>query len=195
MHILVVIAHPNPDSITHSIALAFADGAATRGHSAELLDLHAEGFDPRWQAEDMAQFEGGASPEDVLREQARIDRADAVAMVFPLYWYGMPALMKGWVDRVWSYGWAYDQTADHNLSLQKPRTGLFLIPAGGNPKNWEPHGLAPAMETIWKEGIMGFLGFQDKQVHFLNGSRGSDARRAGLVTRAFEIGASLDAEA
>lgn len=191
MHVLTVISHPNPASFTHAIAEAFIAGAQEAGHTAEIADLHAEDFDPRWTTPDFDQFEGGASPPDVLAEQARIDRCDAVCLVFPLYWYGMPAMMKGWADRVWSYGWAYDQIVDPNLSMQRARTGVFLVPAGGNPNNWTPYGFTEAMNTLWSQGLMGYFGLSDKRIHLLNGSEGSEARRAGLLDRARVSGRTI----
>lgn len=189
MRVLVVIDHPNPGSFTHAIAERFGAGAEAAGHLVEVADLHAEGFSPVWSMAD--QDQGATPPEDILPEQARIERCDALCLVFPVYWYGMPAMMKGWVDRVWTYGWAYDQVGDPNASLLKDRIGVMLIPAGGNPANWEPYGFEPAMRTAFETGIMGYFGLTDKRVHFLNGSEGSEPRRDALLQRAFEVGRTL----
>ena len=75
------------------------DGAIAAGHTVELADLHAEGFDPRWTMADITADDGGPIPADVAREQARIGRADAICLVFPLFGWGMPSTIKGWVDR------------------------------------------------------------------------------------------------
>lgn len=191
MHVLTVVDHPNPKSLTHALADRFDAGARDAGHTVERADLHAEGFDPRWRLDDLAQFEGGAVPAEIRAEQERIERCDAVCLAFPLFWFGMPAMMKGWVDRVWTYGWAYDQVGDPTLSLQRSRIGVLLVPAGGNPNHWEPHGLRPAMETIWRTGTMGYFGLSDQRVHILAGSEGSDARRAGLLNEAYDAGRAL----
>ncbi len=79
-------------------------------------------------------------PPDIAREQARIARADAICIVFPLFWWGMPSMIKGWVDRVWTWGWAYDQLDDPELSLQKPRSGVLPIPAGARSEEIEAEG-------------------------------------------------------
>jgi len=193
MHVLTVLSHPDPASLSHAVAKRFKEGAETSGHTTELADLHAEGFDPRWTMGDLAQNEGLPMPDDVLREQVRIDRCDAICLVFPLFWFGMPAMMKGWLDRVWSFGWAYDQVTiyDASASLQRPRTGLLLVPAGANPEHWEPHGLETAMDTIWQTGTLGFLGITDKRIEFLGGSTGSAERRAGLLERAYQEGVKI----
>ncbi|MEM9277785.1 MAG: NAD(P)H-dependent oxidoreductase [Pseudomonadota bacterium] len=194
MHVLTVLDHPDQTSLSHAVAKRFMEGVQDAGHSAELADLHAEGFDPRWSLADLAQFEDRPMPPDVLAEQARIERCDAFCLVFPLFWYGMPAMMKGWLDRVWSWGWAYNQVMvyDASASLQKPRTGVMLIPAGANPENWEPYGIDTAMNTIWNTGTMGFLGVTDKRIHFLNGSTGSRERRVGLLEKAYQVGRQID---
>jgi len=191
MHILTVIDHPNPNSLTHAIAARFEDGAQAAGHSAERADLHAEGFDPRWQAADAAQFDNGTVTPDIRAQQERIERCDALCLIFPLYWYGMPAMTKGWIDRVWSWGWAYDEITDPPRSLLKPRKGVLLVPAAANPANWEEEGFGPSMKAIWGEGTLSFFGLQKPDIHFLTGSEGSPERRAALLERAYQAGAAL----
>ena len=122
MHVLTILDHPSSASFSAAVAHRFMEGAETAGHSVELADLHAEGFDPRWSMADIDRDDSTTTPTDVKGEQERIERADAICLVFPLYWWGMPSMTKGWVDRVWSWGWAYDQLADPDKSLQRPRT-------------------------------------------------------------------------
>ena len=111
MHALVVVANPDPRSLTHAVARRIAAGVAEGGpaNSSEIADLSTEGFDPRFTANDLAVHLELARPtRDVLAEQARIDRADALVLVYPVYWWSMPGLLKGWIDRVFTRGWAYD---------------------------------------------------------------------------------------
>lgn len=192
MHVLVVLSHPDKNSFSHAIARHFMNGVEEAGHTSELADLHAEDFDPRWSLADLAQDEGLPTPADIVREQTRIDKCDAVCMVFPLFWFGMPAMLKGWIDRVWSWGWAYDQLDNHNKSLQKDRTAVMLIPAGANPESWQPYAeIEKSMLNIWQTGTLGYFGFADKHIHFLNGSTGSKKRRELLLEKAFEAGLEL----
>jgi len=178
---------PNPQARTQAWGARVAEGAAAGGHATATADLNAEGFDPRWTLADA----DGPLPRDVLAEQARIDRCTALCLVFPLFWFGMPAMMKGWMDRVWTYGWAYDAVDDPHASLQPDRIGVLLIPAGGNPKSWAPHGFEPAMRTQLQTGMMGYFGMHDQRVHFLAGAHGSDARRARLLQTAYDAGSGL----
>ena len=90
MHVLVVVSHPNTSSMTHSVARWIAEEVGTSGRTVEIADLTAEGFDPRFGAADVAVLavlaDGAVPPADALAEQARIDRADALVLVYPIYW-------------------------------------------------------------------------------------------------------------
>ena len=189
MHVLTVLDHPNPASFSAAVAQEVMGGARSAGHTTELADLHAEGFDPRWTLADVE----GSDQGDLRREQARIARADAICFVFPLFWWGMPSMTKGWLDRVWSWGWAYDQLDDREKSLQRPRTGLLLVPAGARSDEMEEAGYLRAMETQWIDGTLGYFGFTPRRLELLCGSKGSPERRAALLQRSFEAGRTLPA--
>ena len=191
MHVLTVLDHPNPASFTAAAVARFNAGAVDAGHTVELADLHAEGFNPVWTMADVEADDAQTAPQDVQKEQARIARAGAVCLAFPLFWWGMPSMTKGWVDRVWSWGWAYDQLDDPNVSLQRPRTGVLLIPAGARSDEMDDLGYRQAIETSWIDGTFGYFGFVKRHLEVLNGSTGSDARRAALLDRAYQAGLGL----
>ena len=191
MHVLTVLDHPDPDAFSAAIAAAFCRGAESAGHSTEVADLHAERFDPRWSLADIEADATGQAPPDIQAEQERISRADAIGFVFPLFWWGMPAMTKGWIDRVWSWGWAYDQLDDPEKSLQKPRSGVLLVPAGARSDEMEARGYTAALETAWIDGTFGYFGFVNRDLLLLNGSKGSADRRASLLDRAYQAGASV----
>lgn len=191
MHVLTVLDHPNPKSFSAAIAREFNAGAEAAGHTTELADLNAEGFNPLWSMGDIESDKTNV-PADVRAEQERIERADAVCLVFPLFWWGMPSMMKGWVDRVWAWGWAYDQLDDPDKSMQRPRTGVLLIPAGARSDEMEEEGYTAALETAWMKGTFGYFGFTRRKMELLNGSTGSEPRRKALLERAYRAGFSLE---
>lgn len=117
MHALIVVSHPDSQSLTHAVANAFAQGVAAAGeHSTEIADIAAEGFDAAFNQNDRsAYFLKAPLPADIVREQARIDRADALVLVYPIYWWSFPGQLKGWIDRVFTNGWAYEETPDGKL--------------------------------------------------------------------------------
>jgi len=191
MHVLTVLDHPNPASFSAAAAAHFMQGAQAAGHSVELADLHSEGFDPCWSMADIDGDRDGAAPGDVQREQARIARADAICLVFPLYWWGMPAMTKGWVDRVWSWGWAYDQLDDPEKSLQPARSGVLLIPAGARSDEMADEGYLGSIDTAWIKGTFGYFGFSPRKLELLYGATGSPERRAALLAQSFKAGLTL----
>ena len=190
MHVLTVLDHPKSDAFSAAVAARFMAGAEEAGHSAELADLNADGFDPRWT---QADADGLPGP-DIARERARIERADAICLVFPLFWWGMPPTMKGWIDRVWGWGWAYDQLDDPEHSLQSARPGLLLVPAGARSDEIAEKGYGAAMEKLWLDGTFGYFGFSPRRLELLCGSEGSDARRAALLQRSFDLGQTIGAD-
>lgn len=193
MHVLVVIDHPNPASFTHAVAARFAEGARAAGHTVEMADLHADGFNPVWQMADFARDDGAPMPPDVLAEQARIERADALCLAFPLWWWGMPSMMKGWMDRVFAWGWAYDQLDDPtpNGSMLRVRPCTLLVPAGASPHSMAEEGVDVAIQRTMIDGTMGFFGL-DAKLHVLHGVEGKAERRARHLETAFRLGRDID---
>ncbi|BAV97779.1 NAD(P)H-dependent oxidoreductase [Lysobacter enzymogenes] len=157
MHALIVFAHPDPQSLTHAVATRVGEGARAAGHSVELADLAAEGFDPRYgQADHDAYRELAPHPADVRAEQARIERADALVLVYPVYWWSMPALLKGWVDRVFSNNWAY-ATRDGRVVGQLQRLNVHLLALGGaDQPSYIKHAYDVAMKTQIDHGVFDY---------------------------------------
>ena len=191
MHVLTVIDHPNPNSFSHATAQHFITGAKAAGHTTELADLNAEGFNPLWSMADIDSDGSTTIPADVRHEQDRVARADAICLIFPLFWWGMPSMMKGWVDRVWCWGWAYDQLDDPELSVQKNRSGLLLVPAGARSDEMEDKGYRAALDTCWTEGTFGYFGFSPRRMELLYGSTGSAPRREALLAQSYDCGLTL----
>ncbi|WP_149193089.1 NAD(P)H-dependent oxidoreductase [Luteimonas suaedae] len=162
MHALIVTAHPEPVSLSQSIAAQIAEGVSLSGpgRSFEIADLAAEAFDPRFTEADLAVHRSQAPPPaDVAAEQARIDRADALVLVYPVYWWSMPGLLKGWIDRVFANGWAYDEGPETRLVKKLHRLRVHLVAiAGANVRTYARHGYFGAMRTQIDHGIFDYCG-------------------------------------
>jgi putative NADPH-quinone reductase len=109
MRLLVVHAHPCPESFNAALFRAAVDAAEGAGHDVRALDLHAETFDPVMGAEERRAYNDGALPEDpvVLRHVEHLRWAEGLLFVYPTWWMGQPAILKGWLDRVWRPGVAF----------------------------------------------------------------------------------------
>ncbi|WP_455815611.1 NAD(P)H-dependent oxidoreductase [Pseudomonas graminis] len=160
MHTLIVVSHPDSQSLTHNTARQLAEGIASTGGSIEIADLAAEEFDPRFNVDDVAAFrQQGSVAEEIVAEQARIDRADTLVLVYPIYWWSMPAQLKGWVDRVFTQGWAYDADTDGRLVKKLQHLKVHLVAIGaGDMRTYARHGYFAAMRTQIDHGIFDFCG-------------------------------------
>ncbi|MFJ5317604.1 NAD(P)H-dependent oxidoreductase [Pectobacterium versatile] len=162
MHALLVVSHPVHTSLTHSVATTIAEGIAGANpeNTFEIADLTQEGFNPVFSVPDIAAFQcTGATPSDVIAEQSRIDNADALVLVFPIYWWSMPGLLKGWIDRVFSNGWAYEETADGNVIKKLGHLPVHLVALGAvNQGTFEKHGYADAFHAQIAHGIFDYCG-------------------------------------
>ncbi len=109
MKLLLVIAHPLQDSYTFAVANAARDALNARGHEIDSLDLYAEDFDPRLSAsERRGYFDLPYDASAVADHVARLQAADGLVLVFPQWWFGFPAILKGWFDRVFAPGIAFE---------------------------------------------------------------------------------------
>ena len=109
MKILVVYCHPRADSYVHALKDAVVETLAAAGHEIDLLDLYAENFQPVLTADERARYNDIASNrQGIESDVARLQRAEALVFVYPTWWYGLPAMLKGWFDRVWAPGVAFD---------------------------------------------------------------------------------------
>jgi NAD(P)H dehydrogenase (quinone) len=194
MHVLCVLCHPDRQSFTGAVLDAFLCGLAESPHSAEIADLYREDFNPVLGLGDFAQFDNRPMPEDVGKEQARVERSDAIVLVFPLWWYSMPAMLKGWLDRVFCAGWAYQRKHDPEGSLLKTRRCTFLVSTGSSQKVMDRHHYDQSLDHLWRKGVLGYVGADPIDIHFLlDATWNSDMRRQHL-DRAYRLGREFGAD-
>lgn len=190
MRLLTVFSHPRPDRYPAAVMDAFHEPARAAGVEVDVLDLHAEGFDPRFTDEDHAHFWGGPVPDDVAAMHRRVEGADRLAFVFPVYWWSMPALLKGWIDRVFTPGWAYQYGDGVEDRGKKPVRGLLpRVPttllgiAGADVATYERYGYDEAMRAQLDVGIFAYCGITDVETHLVydvEGDHNGPARERGL---------------
>jgi len=102
MRVLLIFCHPRPDSFSAALRTAAHDALTSTGHHVESRDLYAERFDPVLSGQERgAYFDARELPTDIQDHVASLRRADALLLVYPTWWFGMPTLLKGWLDRVW----------------------------------------------------------------------------------------------
>lgn len=103
MKVLVIYCHPVPESFCAAIRDRVMDTLAASGHETRLIDLYAEGFDPVMPADERRLYNDMCAGDHPFPEHAgKMNWAEAIVFVYPTWWYGLPAMLKGWLDRVWT---------------------------------------------------------------------------------------------
>lgn len=186
MNVLLVFAHPEPQSLAASLRDAAIGELKAQGHEVRVSDLYAM----RWKSEvDRADFPllapeqrlkvasasghgfaAGALTEDVQAEQDKLDWADVLILQFPMWWYSMPAILKGWVDRVYAYGFAYG-VGEHSDRHWGDRFGegrfvgkraMLIVTTGGWEEHYSPRGINGPIDDLLfpiNHGILYYPGF------------------------------------
>jgi NAD(P)H dehydrogenase (quinone) len=131
----VILAHPNPASFNAAVARTYVAALLGLGHQAELRDLYAMDFDPRLKASEIPWAEGFAPATDVVAERAVIAQADAIAFVYPFWFNFPPAMIKGYVERVFGMGFGYEAS---DVGTRPLMTGKLVvsITTSGAPNAW-----------------------------------------------------------
>jgi NAD(P)H dehydrogenase (quinone) len=186
MNILIVYAHPEPLSLNGSLRDFAVRHLQQAGHNVQVSDLYvmrwkaaidaddcldgatAQRFDPSMESK--RAFESGRQSPDIAAEQEKLRWADATILQFPLWWYAMPAILKGWVDRVYAYGFAYG-VGEHSDARWGDRFGegsmagkraMVVVTTGGWESHYAPRGINGPMNDILfpiQHGVLFYPGF------------------------------------
>ncbi|WP_395575808.1 NAD(P)H oxidoreductase [Streptomyces sp. BK79] len=184
-HTLLVTTHPRPDSLTAQTSAHLHARIKDGGGTVDVLDLYAEEFDPRLtpvDEPDWADREKRYSPE-VRAHMERIEAADDIIVVFPVWWFGPPAVLKGWIERVWNYGFAYGRSRPRLAGKRMRWLGL----AGGSSADYHEAGLDTAIDTQLRVGISEFCGITDAEVHLVHDTELSGIPEASRPDRVRKI--------
>jgi len=120
MRVLVIYCHPDETSFASSLHRAVTEGLSAAGHAVTDLDLYREGFNPIMTLEERIQYSDSPSyVESVKKYAAQLASAQSLVAVYPTWWYGMPAMLKGYFDRVWAPGIAYDLTPEGSIDTKR----------------------------------------------------------------------------
>lgn len=176
MRAIWVLAHPDSASFNAQLADAGAQALRAEGHEVDVVDLYRLGWDP------VLVSDGGA---DVRREQERLLAADLLVLHFPLWWWSVPAIMKGWIDRVFEAGVAYDVIDPATGRARKygdggfvGKRGLIVTTAGDRAGSLTPRGISGDIEDVlWPllHGTFFYTGMQALRPHLITDTRTLDA--------------------
>ena len=169
MRHLVIAAHPSAKSFNHAVIEAYMSALMERKHRVECRDLYAANFNPILSARDLAAVGHGKASKDIRDEQAAIRRADVITLVAPLWWSGFPAMLKGYLDRVFCAGFAYVIKQGDYLPGLGGKKGVIITTSGASKEELKSSGRLRAFKTIYDEGLMQFCGIEMVQHLYLCG--------------------------
>jgi len=186
MNILIVYAHPEPASFNGALKDFAVQRLEASGHAVQVSDLYAMRWKAVLDADDSTAgpagerfhpsldskhaFEHGLQSEDIVREQDKLRWADAMILQFPMWWFSMPAIMKGWFERVYAYGFGYG-VGEHSAAHWGDRYGegtlagkraMVVVSTGGWESHYSARGVNGPMGDILfpiQHGVLFYPGF------------------------------------
>lgn len=190
MNALIVLAHPEPQSFNAHLARVAHDALIGAGHDVRISDLYASGFDPceagrhfsprrealRFDAqlEQRHHWEQRSLPADVAREAEHILWADLVILQFPLWWFGPPAILKGWMDRCFVYGGLYSGSRRHDTGPCRGKRAVVCVTTGSSAAACSPDGREGDTRLLLWPSLyaLRYLGFTVVEPMLIHGVRG-----------------------
>lgn len=153
---LIVYAHPNPKSFNHAIMKAFAEELEDLDQDVRVRDLYALGFDPVIRQGDYELFTRGEVPEDIRVEQGHIVWADVITFISPIFWAGLPSLLKGYIERVYSHGFAYRISGSEIKGLLPGKKVVIINTTGVSLEQYGIPGMVESITRTIDHGIFKF---------------------------------------
>lgn len=162
---LIVYAHPNSGSLNHFFKQTVLESLEESGEEIAVRDLNEINFNPILSLEDMNGQRMGTVADDVKTEQDFITWADRIIFIYPIWWTGMPAIMKGYIDRVFSYGFAYRYDQGIQKGLLTGKKTIIINSHGKSNAEYEAMGMDKALALTSDTGIFTYSGLEIQQ-HF-----------------------------
>lgn len=179
MHVLIVHAHPEPQSFTTSMMKTAVADLTAAGHTVEVSDLYAMHWNPVASSQDFGtrknedylvyaleqrqNYEAGTIATDIAAEVEKVKRADLVMLSFPLYWFSVPAILKGWIDRVFLSGFCYGGLRFYDNGGLKGKKAVLSFTLGGREHMFGSDAIHGELETMLRpvlRGSLAYVGFE-----------------------------------
>lgn len=184
MNVLIVYAHPEPQSMNGAMFKAAIAALEAAGHTVQTTDLYDTRFDPvsdrsnfttvqngaffKQQLEEMYATDMNGFAAHIDEEQRKVEWCDLMIWQFPLWWFGIPAIMKGWVDRVFAMGRTYGRGRFYEQGVFSGKKALLSLTTGGGPEDYRKGGFNGDLNGMLRplhRGILQFTGFTVLEPH------------------------------
>jgi NAD(P)H dehydrogenase (quinone) len=203
VNVLIVYAHPEPRSFNGALKDLAVATLRSAGHEVQVSDLYAMTFEPvvgpadfhgeradpevlSIPREQTRAYEAGTLAPDIVAEQDKLRWAELVILQFPLWWFGMPAILKGWADRVFARGFAYVAGRKYGTGLLRGKLAMVSVTTGTSADTYAPDGIdGDILTVLWPihNGLFRYTGFDvlEPFVAYMPGRIGPDERAAQLA--------------
>ncbi|OXA77089.1 NAD(P)H dehydrogenase (quinone) [Flavobacterium aquidurense] len=162
---LIIYAHPDPASLNYFFKETVLQSLEKSKQEVVVRDLNEINFNPVLSLKDMQGQRMGKVAEDVKTEQEFITWADRIIFIYPIWWTGMPSIMKGYIDRVFSYGFAYRYDQGIQKGLLTDKSTIIINSHGKSNAEYEAIGMDKALALTSDVGVFNYCGLKIKQ-HF-----------------------------
>ncbi len=160
MNQLIILCNPKEDSFCEALAHRAEKTSKKKGIQTILHNIYKIKFNPVLSSEDLLAFEKKNFPIDIKKEHELITWADILTFIFPIYWAGMPALMKGYIERVICKNFAYCYTDYGIKGLLTNKKAILLNPFGNTNEYYEVSDMFKALNRTIDKGIFQFCGIK-----------------------------------
>ncbi|MCK4995173.1 MAG: NAD(P)H-dependent oxidoreductase [Candidatus Omnitrophica bacterium] len=167
MKYLIIYAHPNPLSFNNAIREHVEEALKKQGKQCSVRDLYLLKWNPVLGGDDLSLAGVEKTPADIKTEQQYIKEADVLIVIHPIWWFGMPAVLKGYIDRVFSSGFAYEYAAEGIKGLLSGKKVMIINTTGGPKESYEKFGFKDALSKVFKDGTYGFCAMEVINHEFL----------------------------
>jgi len=182
MKTLVIIASHSKNSFNNAIKEKAVASLKEKGHEVAVRDLYELNFSPVLTASDFEKLHSGNLPEDILKEQEYVSWAEKIVVIYPVWWTGMPAILKGYFDRIFLFGFAYKIDKTGVVKLLEGKEALIFSTSGMPKDLYESMGMYKAMNLTSDTGIFDFVGIKvKKHIYFPSITSVKDEERASYL--------------
>jgi len=157
---LIIYANPVQVTFCQFIKDSIIECSSELGDAIELRDLYKMNFSPVLTPQDLTGFRNGNITDDIKEEQRWIAWADVITFIYPIWWSGMPAILKGYIDRVFSYGFAYGNFQNEIIGLLAKKKAIIFSTHGQSQEEYEKNGMYNAINITTDIGIFDFCGIE-----------------------------------
>lgn len=164
MKTLIVYAHPWEGSFNHHVLEVSKAHFEEKGDTVDVIDLHKDKFDPVYHPEDLKLFASGEYHDPLAKDYSdRLKSADNVVFIFPIWWYGVPAILKGFFDKVFLNGHTYQQNdKGEMIGILDTKKAIALTTAHIDKDSLSQF-LGNPVETLYLDGIMKLCGAKETE--------------------------------